>query len=1111
MDRARSTVTSLLAFFLLVSALLWPLVLAAENEPVQSPLPPRFTRLDIQHGLSQATVTALAQDLSGNIWIGTQNGLNRFDGFSVKIYQPTDAQTDPISDNFVSALQVDSSGQLWIGTLKGLNRYDPTQARFSKVSTLSAAEGGNEAILALHFDAQQRLWVGTERGLALYQRETDSLQPWPATTTAPYQQLNISAITSDADGNLWLGTPRGLFHVDSRSGELLQTAPLEKSAVLSLLYDNAQRLWVGQEHDGLHLLDGSGWHRIELTGYHPDVISREVRTLHLDHQQRLWVGTQHGLHQVQQRGEHWQQTAAYFHQRYNSNSLGGGKVVSLLQDSDNSLWIGTWNSGVSRLNSASNLFTSITPDAALMAQVRNPATIALIADTNKLWAGTADGLFRLDVSAARFQAIGDPQESETFYCALRLGDSLLFGHSGGVKRLQLTSGDYQNQPLPADLPAGPVRRMQQSAHFLWLAIEQYGLVLLDKQFQQVVKFTPLSRSVTFIKPFNEQLMLVGSYDGLFWFDSQTGDLLYTHALGAAADNAANSLPYAPMDYVQTADGRHWLATNGAGLYQLEIDTKRPAPAHTRFISVTDSSAIVSQQLKSLAPDHNGNIWLSTSDGVAVYETATGHFRSFGPHHGTLSRDYINAAVATLPNGDIVFGGMDGFTLFNPAQVLAYTPPVIAIPQIQRIDVNGMPLQQDDLKADAALASILHTGEGLTLPAAGSRSVSLSFSTREFIESPQVQFQYRLDPLSEDWISKDATDRSASFERLPPGNYQFRLRAGLPQSGWSPELQLSIAVPPQWWETWLARLALFLLLVISLVAIHITRLHRLQRQQQQLAQLVDERTRALADAKERAEQALQQLASTMKELVRTEKMAALGQLVAGVAHEVNTPLGVALTASSIVNEESHKLHIRLAEGAIRKQELESYLNKLTQASQLLNTNLQRAAHLVMNFKQVSVDRTSDNQRRFNLAEYLHELLESLRLMWRSRQIDIDIDCPDNIVLDSFPGTLGQIITNFCQNALIHAFKDRPSGKISIRCKIKDSQLEIRFADDGNGISKDNLERIFDPFFTTNRQQGGTGLGLHIVYNLITQKLGGSVSVSSEVGKGTEFMLYLPLKV
>jgi signal transduction histidine kinase len=247
---------------------------------------------------------------------------------------------------------------------------------------------------------------------------------------------------------------------------------------------------------------------------------------------------------------------------------------------------------------------------------------------------------------------------------------------------------------------------------------------------------------------------------------------------------------------------------------------------------------------------------------------------------------------------------------------------------------------------------------------------------------------------------------------------------------------------------------------------------------------------------------------MKELVRTEKMAALGQLVAGVAHEVNTPLGVALTANSVVTEESVLLQKKLASGNIRRQELEDYLYKLIQAGRLLDHNLQRAAQLVANFKQVSVDRTADNQRRFNLALYLDELLESLSLMWRSQHIRLRVNCPGDIEMDSFPGTIGQIITNLTQNAIVHGFKDCASGEIILSCTNKEQWVEMLFADNGAGISSDNLERIFDPFFTTNRHQGGTGLGLHIVFNLITQKLGGSITVASTQGAGTRFTLLLP---
>jgi signal transduction histidine kinase len=203
--------------------------------------------------------------------------------------------------------------------------------------------------------------------------------------------------------------------------------------------------------------------------------------------------------------------------------------------------------------------------------------------------------------------------------------------------------------------------------------------------------------------------------------------------------------------------------------------------------------------------------------------------------------------------------------------------------------------------------------------------------------------------------------------------------------------------------------------------------------------------------------------------------------------------------------------KLADGNIRRTELDNFLQKLAQATRLLDSNLHRAAQLVANFKQVSVDRTNDNQRQFKLALYLDELLESLSLMWKSRQVTISVNCPDSIVMDSYPGTIGQIITNFTQNAVIHAFKQRSSGEITIDCSQKGSNVEIIFADNGAGIDSKLIDRIFDPFFTTNRHQGGTGLGLHIVYNLITQKLLGSISVTSQAGKGTKFIILLPLKI
>ena len=1097
---------------ILLLAVLWLTLPVLAVQSMSMPAASRFTRLDIQQGLSQSTVTALAQDSSGNVWIGTQNGLNRFDGFSVKVYRPDKHQTNTLSDNFITSLAIDRHGTIWVGTLNGLNRFDPLEGKFSAIATLPKRNNGYDVVLSLHIDKQNRLWVGTDRGVALWHEDSQQLHIWQEATEDNSHQ-NIIALSSD-DMSLWVGSPQGLkrYNIETKAEIPLTTFPLQHASVMALYHDRDGNLWLGLEHEGLllHPADTENWHVIALDTYENGVVSKEIRSIIMGSDDDIWVGTQHGLNRLSRLDNQWQQIASYYHQRRNPNSLGSGKVVSILSDKDGSVWVGTWNGGVSRLNKANNLFASFTSDLSLLAKARNAATISLISSPQTLWVGTADGLFELDLIDGEFNQVADANGSFTYYSSMDVGEQVLFGHAQGITVFDKTSKQYQEMALPNEVSRGPVRRMWQDQHAIWLAIDQFGLVVMDRSLQNVLEFKPLNRAVTFIKPI-DQYVLVGSYNGLSWFDRNTTELVYHHELAATDGNNTPSLPSAPMDYVQSSDGRHWLATNGGGLYQMHYQTNLKTLSAVRFEWHSASELLKTGQLKTMAKDDAGNIWLSTAFGISVFRPENNTIRNFGQRHGTLNRDYINASGTVLPDGQIAFGAMEGFTVFKPEKVFAYQVKPIAAPQIQAIMVNNMPLAKDPAEADIALARILHGTRQLSIPPKGARNVSIDFSTREYIETAQVQFQYRLDPIDSDWTTQEANRRSANFERLPPGKYTLRLRAGLAQSGWSNETTLTLNVMPHWWETWLARMLLLIMLASALLGLHFFRLQQLHKRQEELAHLVVERTKALEESKNEAEQTLQQLASTMNELVRTEKMAVLGQLVAGVAHEVNTPLGVALTASSVISEESRLLQQKIAEGNIRRQELDSFLQKLTQASKLLDGNLHRAAQLVTNFKQVSVDRTSDNKRRFNLAEYLDELLESLSLMWRSRDICIVVNCQEQIDMDSYPGTIGQIITNFTQNAVVHGFKEQGSGQISINCTLKNDQVEIVFIDNGAGISQSNLEHVFEPFFTTSRHQGGTGLGLHIVYNLVTQKLQGKISVASQLNEGTRFTLLLPLKV
>lgn len=273
--------------------------------------------------------------------------------------------------------------------------------------------------------------------------------------------------------------------------------------------------------------------------------------------------------------------------------------------------------------------------------------------------------------------------------------------------------------------------------------------------------------------------------------------------------------------------------------------------------------------------------------------------------------------------------------------------------------------------------------------------------------------------------------------------------------------------------------------------------------------VAERTAELRHAKDAAEQALAKLQAAQDQLVESEKMASLGQLVAGVAHEVNTPLGIALTASSYLRERTHEVSVHFNDGKLSKNVLNEYFDGAEQSSALIERNLDRAAHLIASFKQVSVDRTSDGRRSFWLHAYLREVVASMEPSWKRRPVTLSIECAEDIELDSFPGALAQVITNLVQNALLHAFGPDDPGHMKIRVEaITPDRVSIEFSDNGRGIDQESLRRVFEPFYTTRRNQGGTGLGLHITWNLVVQKLGGTIRVSSVPGHGMTAHLSIP---
>ena len=277
----------------------------------------------------------------------------------------------------------------------------------------------------------------------------------------------------------------------------------------------------------------------------------------------------------------------------------------------------------------------------------------------------------------------------------------------------------------------------------------------------------------------------------------------------------------------------------------------------------------------------------------------------------------------------------------------------------------------------------------------------------------------------------------------------------------------------------------------------------------LEERVEQRTRELAGANQDLQEALEGLRRTQSQLVQSEKMAALGGLVAGVAHEINTPVGIGVTAVSHLGQKTREIRALYDKDEVRRADLEDYLAVAQETADMTLGNLERASELIRSFKKVAVDQTTEERRPFKVREYIDAILLSLRPRLKKTRHRVEVRCDPDLAVESYPGAFSQILSNFVLNSLTHAFNEGQEGRMVIEASASGGLLTLTYSDDGRGMEPEVLRRVFEPFFTTARSKGGSGLGLSIVYNLVTQTLGGAISCESAPGRGATFTVTVPL--
>jgi sensor domain CHASE-containing protein/nitrogen-specific signal transduction histidine kinase len=329
--------------------------------------------------------------------------------------------------------------------------------------------------------------------------------------------------------------------------------------------------------------------------------------------------------------------------------------------------------------------------------------------------------------------------------------------------------------------------------------------------------------------------------------------------------------------------------------------------------------------------------------------------------------------------------------------------------------------------------------------------------------------------------------------LPGGTW---LLGAVPVGGWQPDSLLRPRL-------------LYILLALLISGMVLSALRDAadrERANEELERRVQARTQALQSSHDTLAQTLASLRQAQDELIRSEKLAALGGMVAGVAHELNTPLGNSLLAATALAQRTQNLRQR---DNMRRSEWHTALDDIEQASDIIQRSLTRAAELVTSFKQLAADRTSEQRRRFKLEMTVHDLVTTLEPTLKHASLVIHTEIPPDIELDGYPGLIDQMLMNLIQNAVMHGYNDGRAGRVTLTAHTDASTVVLDITDDGDGIPTENLERVFDPFFTTRLGSGGTGLGLNIVYNIVTRTLGGQVTVSSAAGQGTHFRLRIPM--
>ena len=1051
------------------------LVDALENKDNQ-----RFKNITINDGLSQGSVYCILQDKNGYMWFGTNDGLNRYDGYSFTDLKGSDSEVDKIYPGIVGSLIEDNDGFIWAGTSSGLSKIDINSLEVERIEVDKKSKDkiSNKHIWELYKDSKGDIWIGTEDGLNRYNNESGEFKKY-FNDTEDENSLSdnfVTSITEDNLGRMWIGTKNGMNILNKEDGTIKRinkdnTKEFKSNNIVKVYKDYGNNIWIATQDAGIVKYNSVDKKFEDVKQINKDFGYEQyaINSIYEDNESNIWFGSKGGLIKYSKINE---KVVKYKNKYYDPESLVNNSVQSVYKDREGLMWIGTYN-GISILNPKEK-FDYYKNDPLDSNSISSNSIGGMFEDSEgNLWIGTTnDGLNKLDKDTGKIKRYkADPHNensisSNTVYEITESKNYIWIGTKNGLNRMDKSTGNikkYFKEENENSLISSDIKALYMyEDRYLWIGTRD-GLDIFDIKEEKFINLNNIfingNTGEVFVRRIfkdskNNIWIGMGWNGGLIKIDLEKNE---TKFYKNEKDNLNSISNNAIKGIAEDLDGYIWITTS-EGINK--IDTKTD-----KIKRLSEKDGLINNYAYGILVDENNNLWVSSNGGISKFDQRKNTFSNYTVLDGLQSNEFNGTSEVKTKDGEMFFGGVNGITAFYPRK-------------IKDEYVNNTKVSIGEVKVFNNKE--ISFSENMNLKHY-ENSFSIEFFMPSYSKLGSWNYEYKLEGFDKEWRSSNNRN-FANYTNLSPGNYTFKVRARFGIEEVSEVNSFNIKINKPWYKTNLAYLIYFIV-IASIIYLIINRVKILEN-------LVSDRTEKLNNE-------LIEKEKIYKELLKIEKFR--NAYLVNLSHELRTPLNVILSSEQLID----KLN---SEDKIDKNNLTNYMKIIRKNSK----GLLKVINDLIDSSKISSGMYVLKYEKVDIVYLVEEIALSMKTYIEDNGLELIIDPEiEEKEIECSVVDIERCIINLLSNAV----KFTEKGRIYISIKEENNNVEIIIEDSGIGISKEQQSLIFDRFATLetgiSSKHCSSGIGLTLVKDIVELHKG-SITLQSEVGVGSKFIIKLPVK-